>query len=298
MDNQPQPLILIVDDDDSIRMLLKMAIKNKGYQIEEATNGEEAIAVYQRCQPNLVILDAIMPIMDGFQTCKHICDINEKNHQETPILMLTFLDDQESIDKAFSAGATDYITKPIHWAVLFQRVKRLLTAANDSLNVRKMFLELTKYHNYDNIICAIVNETEYMSQSLLNLIRVFFEADITIFFNLQNNSYCQSNCEDMTRLELEEIKKINLIEDYQTEYQKGKIIIINNSSEENNINPESLSILNKLKIKYCVIEPIVNKNKLIGLLGFYKIKSASNWQEEELKRLKILSNLLALKNKT
>jgi PleD family two-component response regulator len=95
-----------------------MALKAEGYEIEEAINGEECLVKYARLQPDLVLLDAVMPEMDGFSCCQHIRALPDR--PQIPILMITFLADRESIDQAFQAGATDYITKPIHWSVLRQ----------------------------------------------------------------------------------------------------------------------------------------------------------------------------------
>ena len=118
------PLILIVDDDKSMRILLRQAMKKEGYQVAEAKDGEECLAVYERLQPDIVLLDAMMPVMDGFTCCTQLQILFEGN--PTPVLMITGLDDQTSVDRAFEVGAIDYVTKPIHWAVLRQRVRRLL----------------------------------------------------------------------------------------------------------------------------------------------------------------------------
>jgi CheY-like chemotaxis protein len=279
-------------------MLLKMAMENKGYQTEEATNGEEAIAVYQRCQPDLVILDAMMPIMDGFQTCENICALNKENNQEIPIVMLTFLDDKESIDKAFSAGATDYITKPIHWPVLFQRVKYLLNFTNHSFNEKNFLLEFNQLKKYETILSTIINENELINQDLLDMIRVFLKADIAIFYDAKNNSVHQScfEDEDICPSQIEELKKLNLLNDYLRESQPHKIINVN-SIQQANLNFECLSILNKFQIQSWTVVPIMSKNKVINLLGLYKrVKAENNWQENDLKRLKNLTNLLSLKN--
>jgi len=104
--------ILVVDDDAITRSLLILSLKKEGYQVEEATNGVECLQKYQRLQPDLVLLDALMPEMDGFQCCQQLREISSS--QFLPILMITFLDDNDSLDKAFNAGATDYMTKPIH----------------------------------------------------------------------------------------------------------------------------------------------------------------------------------------
>lgn len=121
------PLILVADDDSALRSLLVLALRGDGYRLEEAVNGRDCLAKYERLQPDLVLLDAMMPEMDGFETCQNLQALG--GNKPAPILMITFLDDRDSIEQAFVCGATDYITKPIHWAVLKQRVRHLLAAS-------------------------------------------------------------------------------------------------------------------------------------------------------------------------
>ena len=118
------PTILIADDDRSTRSLLRLILKKDGYRAIEVENGEECLAAWQEHQPDMILLDAMMPVMDGFSCCQQI---NEKS--KIPILMITGLNDKESVDRAFAVGATDYITKPIHPPVLRQRLARMLKAA-------------------------------------------------------------------------------------------------------------------------------------------------------------------------
>lgn len=118
------PLILVADDDKTMRIMLRRAMEKEGYRVVEVTDGEQALAAYTRLAPDIVLLDALMPGIDGFTCCKQMQSPAGKNR--TPVLMITALEDQESVDRAFDVGAADYITKPIHWAVLRQRVRRLL----------------------------------------------------------------------------------------------------------------------------------------------------------------------------
>jgi PleD family two-component response regulator len=115
-------LVLVVDDDLVIQMQLRLAMEKEGYEVMVAADGKAALDICLNSPPDIVLLDAMMPVMDGFICCAqlHALDPN------ISILMITGLDDQGSVDKAFEVGAVDYITKPIHWAVLKQRVRRLL----------------------------------------------------------------------------------------------------------------------------------------------------------------------------
>lgn len=141
------PLVLIVDDDRSMRAILKKIVTNAGYRVAEAVHGAEGIDLYMRLQPDLVLLDALMPQMDGFTCCTQLHHLSAESalssahttpsdslkvmtRPSPPVLMITALDDGESVDKAFAAGATDYITKPINAAVLRQKMSRLLTVVD------------------------------------------------------------------------------------------------------------------------------------------------------------------------
>ncbi len=122
-------LILVVDDDDLTRMQLRELLKSVGYWVAEAGNGEEALAAYTQLQPEMVLLDALMPKMDGFRCCERLRQL--AGGDDIPILMITALYDQNSVERAFNAGATDYIAKPIQWLVLRSRVLRLLEASRN-----------------------------------------------------------------------------------------------------------------------------------------------------------------------
>jgi diguanylate cyclase (GGDEF)-like protein len=130
------PRILVVDDDRAMCFALRTVLEQDGYRIEEARNGAEAIAVCERHMPDLVLMDALMPVMDGFAACKRLRDL--PGGALVPLLVITSLDDEHAIEEAFSAGATDYIPKPVHFAVLRQRVARLLRASRAERHVRRL----------------------------------------------------------------------------------------------------------------------------------------------------------------
>jgi PAS domain S-box-containing protein len=120
-------LILIADDDRFTRMLLHQIMTEEGYRVEEVGDGEQCLAAYAQLKPDMVLLDAMMPVMDGFQCCTQLQIQAGSDH--IPVLMITGLNDQASVDWAFEAGATDFVTKPIHPPVLRRRVRRLLEAS-------------------------------------------------------------------------------------------------------------------------------------------------------------------------
>ena len=124
-----EPLILIVDDDVTTSLILSKFWQKEGYRPISVHDGKEALEVCQKELPDIILMDAIMPEMDGFVCCQTLQE--RYTSYCPPILMITGLNDSESVDHAFAVGATDYVTKPFHWAVLRQRVRRTLNAHQD-----------------------------------------------------------------------------------------------------------------------------------------------------------------------
>jgi signal transduction histidine kinase len=120
------PLILVIDDDEMQRFLCREALEGAGFEMVEAASGAAAIGLFAEVRPDVVLLDVLMPDMNGFDTCRAIRTL--PTGTTTPILMATGLDDIESIELSYQAGATDFISKPINWALLPHRVRYALRA--------------------------------------------------------------------------------------------------------------------------------------------------------------------------
>lgn len=142
------PTILIVDDDEILRMLLRQFLEGEEYKVTEATNGVEALAKISATTFDLVIMDIAMPGIDGLSVCEHL-KFSQSN--PPPVLMITALEDEESVDRAFSAGAVDLIRKPIQWSVLRNRIRYIINA----YHARREIEELTR--NYEMILDAAAN---------------------------------------------------------------------------------------------------------------------------------------------
>lgn len=119
-----RPVVVLADDDPSIRLMIRHVLESEEFDIVEAADGIEAIKAVEKHHPALVLLDAVMPGIDGFTTCKQIKD---KGHTDVPVMMITGLDDDASVERAYDVGAIDFITKPIKWAVLKHRVKSVVS---------------------------------------------------------------------------------------------------------------------------------------------------------------------------
>jgi two-component system alkaline phosphatase synthesis response regulator PhoP len=116
--------ILLADDEPDVLEFLSYNLKKEGYQILKARNGSDALEVARKELPHLVILDVMMPGMDGMETCREIRNIPEMNN--TIVVFLTARSEDYSQIAGFEAGADDYIAKPIKPRILTSRVKALL----------------------------------------------------------------------------------------------------------------------------------------------------------------------------
>jgi len=119
--------VLVVDDDPSMRMMLRETMEAGGHEVTEAANGEEALDRFIESRPDIVLMDVEMPRLDGISACRKLREL--PGFGMTPVLMVTGNDDSASIKAAYEAGATDFISKPINWPILGQRVQFILRAA-------------------------------------------------------------------------------------------------------------------------------------------------------------------------
>lgn len=128
MINDAKPCILVVDDEPVMRAITESVLTEHDFAVSSAESAEQAIAlISEGLQPDLLLLDVLMPGMNGFDACRTLRRMRRLEY--LPIIMLTALDDQESIDQAYSCGATDFITKPLNIALLPHRVRYLLRSA-------------------------------------------------------------------------------------------------------------------------------------------------------------------------
>lgn len=214
------PLILIVDDDRFTRTHLRRRLESEGYQVEEAEDGKQSLEAYARLRPDVVLLDITMPIMDGFACCAQLqkLQMNDVSHHpqthesaqktqnylmaSTPVLMITGLEDQQSVDQAFEVGAADYFTKPIHWALLRHQVRRLiqqsqlyrqLEDSNQKLEEVNQMLQrlasvdgLTQVANRRCFDETLIHEWQRISREQDSLSLIFVDID---YFKRYNDTY-------------------------------------------------------------------------------------------------------------
>ncbi len=151
--------ILIVDDViDNIQIAMNI-LKEENYNFSFATSGEEAITLLEHNHFDLVLLDIMMPGMDGYEVCRRIQNMPE--HKDTPVVFLTAKSDIDSVTKAFSSGGIDYITKPFHPEELIARIRTHLELymAKEVLKHNNLSLE-TRMEEKENRLLSEIEETQ------------------------------------------------------------------------------------------------------------------------------------------
>src|SRR6266508_2287505 len=125
--------ILVVDDDATARVLMRAALQKAGFVVSVADGGEEALRQFHGDLFDMVMLDVDMPGMSGFEVC---AALRAEAGDLLPIVMVTGMDDVQSVEKAYESGATDFIAKPINWALIGHRVRYLLRGYQALLDLR------------------------------------------------------------------------------------------------------------------------------------------------------------------
>ncbi|HLL10683.1 MAG TPA: EAL domain-containing protein [Rubrivivax sp.] len=137
-----QPEVLLVDDDEVNLLLTALALGERGFKITQASSGEQALSQLRDRTPDIIVLDAMMPGLDGFDTCRRLRLI--PGYENVPVLMLTGLEDDASITRAYQAGATDFFVKATQWSLLAGRLHYLLRASRTRIELERSKSKLAR----------------------------------------------------------------------------------------------------------------------------------------------------------
>ncbi|MBT8447198.1 MAG: EAL domain-containing protein, partial [Gammaproteobacteria bacterium] len=158
-----RPSILVVEDDKSTLLTIKRVLEKQNYTVVEASDLHDAMKCCERALPDLVLMDAILPDGTGFELCGNIKRI--AGATDLPVLFVTSLTDDQSVRRAFAAGAIDYIPKPIHFDTLTRRIHTVLNARHAEARVRELSLrdsitELPNRADFRNRLTSMLDRAQ------------------------------------------------------------------------------------------------------------------------------------------
>jgi predicted signal transduction protein with EAL and GGDEF domain/DNA-binding response OmpR family regulator len=134
--------VLLVDDDAVNLLLTAVALRERGFEVVEVNDGAAALERLDAVAPDMIVLDALMPGMDGFETCQALR--TRGGYAQIPVLMLTGLDDDASIERAYRAGATDFFVKSTQWSLLAGRLRYMLRASRTRIELERSKFKLAR----------------------------------------------------------------------------------------------------------------------------------------------------------
>src|SRR5580704_19138801 len=124
----PKPLVLVVEDEAALATMLRYNLEKQGFRVEEAADGQEALTRIAETQPDLVLLDWMLPVISGIEVCRQIR--RRTTTRDLPIIMVTARTEDQDAVRGLNTGADDYITKPFNMEALLARIRALLRRSN------------------------------------------------------------------------------------------------------------------------------------------------------------------------
>src|SRR6201995_5194196 len=128
MSSLPKPLVLVVEDEAALATMLRYNLEKQGFRVDEAGDGQEALTRISEAQPDLVLLDWMLPVMSGIEVCRQIR--RKPATRDLPVIMVTARTEDQDAVRGLNTGADDYITKPFNIEALLARMRALLRRSN------------------------------------------------------------------------------------------------------------------------------------------------------------------------
>jgi CheY-like chemotaxis protein len=179
--------VLVVDDDPGGRFLMRTALEHVGFEVIEAADGIEGYELHERHRPDLLLVDLMMPRMNGYELCRKL-----RSHAHSayvPIVVVTGADDMPSVARAYDAGATDFVAKPVNWLALAHHVRyilrhqeRLITAKEDAEAVNQSKSEFLSNMSHEvRLLIASLTSTSPIDQASPLVFSLRPEGDAIVF---------------------------------------------------------------------------------------------------------------------
>ena len=315
VENPTGGVILIVDDTPTNLRVLCDFLTDSGFEVLVATDGESAIAQTIYAQPNLILLDVLMPGIDGFETCRQLKA--NPSTQAIPVIFMTAL--SETVDKVrgFQVGAVDYVTKPLQPEEVLARITNHLTIQNlqnqlqeqnlrlqQEVNERQQAEELVRQQaqrehllgeiaqrirrslNLDKILSTTVSEVRQFLQTDRVLIYRFFDdwSGIVVVESVSSDELSVLNST---------ISDSCFREAYVERYQKGRILVLEDIYTAG-LAPCHVDFLASIQVRANLVVPILQRERLWGLLVAHHCDKPRQWQQLEVDFLEALSTQIAI----
>ncbi|MBC8412094.1 response regulator, partial [bacterium] len=291
INNPDTALILLVDDSEDIRIQVKHYLASEGYRFIEGTNGQEALTLFEQHHPDLIMLDLAMPGIDGIETCARLRLL--PGGEQVPVLVLTAMDDRESIDNAFNAGADEYVNKPVHWPVLRHRIKSLLEVSRGKARLEA----IEDLHMLQRIVTACTSTLK-----LDEILQITLNEALAIA-GLEGGSICLKSADDTLHLVAEKGASAETISNLTTNgikvgeclcgscAQDMNPLILWNREEVQNYSSRETQI--GKDIRFHASFAFVYKEKCVGILCV-STRTDKKPSEKSLKLLETMSAQVAL----
>ena len=206
-----KPLILIADDSVSNRKMLKILLEKDGYETVSLEDGNQTIEKTAEINPDLILLDIMMPGADGYEVCGHLK--SKKRTKDIPIIFLTAKTETEATIKGFSVGASDYVRKPFNSTELLARVRTQLDLIRSFQNLRKSQEKILKLEQMNTILAMAGTANHDINQPLMV---------ITGNLYLLEESLSKQKLSSLQNKSIQEIKKsINKIKEILEQYSRA-----------------------------------------------------------------------------
>lgn len=202
-----KPLILVVDDELVGRIYIEQALRSEGYDVITAEHGQKAVELCAEQAPNMIVMDVMMPVMDGYTACAAIRE--QEDRLNVPILMLTGLDDLESVEKSFDCGATDFVIKPVNLPIFKQRVRYGLKTRETDLELYKHQLRLAYAHK--------VARLGYWDWDIEND-HLYWSDEVYTIFSVSPGQFETNHQAFQAKIHADDRKKINFAIDQSLRY--------------------------------------------------------------------------------
>lgn len=286
------PTILVVEDDPAMQRMLCQVIAQEGCQVLAAADAEQCLVICQHHRPDVILLNAMLPGVDGFTCCAQL----QTSSNPPPVVMITSFDDLGTIERIFQVGAIDYITKPIRLVVLRQRLRRLLQTHQVMKELRQqtererllkaMTLKIHQSLDLDQILSTSVREA-----------RLFLKVDRVALYRIhpsQGGTFVvESVAPGWTSVLDTPLVDPCFDEVYASRYRQGRVSVTDDIYQAG-LPDCYVELLARIEIRANLVVPVVYQDELWGLLCAHQCSAARQWESFEVELLCQLASQMAI----